>query len=594
VKRLFGLLLRLGRIVGLIWQSEPGWTIIATCVVILQGLIALASVYLTKLIVDAAASTVTGGVKEDILRTALLLIVAVCALALARVLCQSIEGFVKDAQTSVLRDGMFRLMHRKSYEVDLGNFESPEFLDKLYRTQEEIGHRPSKVLEGLLDLARNGVGLLAVAGLIVSFHWVLAAILVVSCVPAAHARSKYGKKLHEWYLKRTQQERMAYYLHWMLSVAMYAKEIRSYLVGELFERRFQDIRKVLRDEKLEIIKRRGIAEFLGSVVPTVTFYGTYSYVVYQTVAGSLTVGDMVMYYQAFQLTQDYVQTIMVQVARLYEDDLFLSSFYELMDTRGNIVDSPESVDFPIPIREGIELRKVGFAYPGAETRAIEEVSLVARPGQIVGIVGENGCGKTTLIKLLCRFYEPSEGTIAIDGIPLDKIRIKELRRELSVVFQDYSQYPFTAEQNIGFWDGDGKSDWNRVREAAALSGADAVIARLPRGYKTTLSKWFEEGKELSAGEWQKMVLARALHKKSQVLILDEPTSLLDTRSEHSFFSQLRRLSSGRIIIVVSHRLHTLQMVDYIYLMDNGRSIEEGTPGELSRSEKYSLLFGTAR
>ncbi len=387
IGKISGLLSRLRRIFCLIRQSAPVWTTIAIIVVVIQGLIPLASVYLLKLIIDTVTYAAAGYAGEGLLRRSLLLVIAVCILAFVRILCSSIETFLRDAQMAVLRDQMLGLMHRKSHEADFGHFENSEYLDRLYRTQEEIGFRPLNILEGLLEIARNGIALLAVAGLVISFHWLFAFLLIASCVPSAHARSKYGKILHDWYIERTQQERLAYYIHWMLCVSTYAKEIRSYLLGDLFERRYQDIRKLLRDERLDIIKRRGIAEFFGSLVPTLTFYITYCFVVYQTIMGRLTIGDMVMFYQAFQLTQEYVQTIMIRVAKLYEDDLFLSSFYDLMDEQTEIMDSPDCVDFPSPIKGGVGFSNVGFAYPGTENCAIERVSLTVKPGMIVGIVG---------------------------------------------------------------------------------------------------------------------------------------------------------------------------------------------------------------
>ena len=577
--------------VKLVWRSAPGLTSASIVLVVIRSSLPLAMVYLMKLLVDGVTGASTAPERGEALHYLFWLIGITAGLALFRAMCDSCASVIRSAQSEKVTDSLHSIMHSKTSEVDLDCYENPDDCDKLHRAQEEMEYRPGRILDGLIDFARNSISLIFMAGLVFSFDWLMAVILLGSCIPQAVARSWYGAVLHRWYMDRTPEFRRVWVFHWMLTVAVYAKEIRNYLLGTIFKNRYRTLRDRLRVERLRIVTRRALADFLGSTISTGVFFAAYGVIVYRTVVGSLSLGDMVMYFQAFQLAQEYFQGMMRNIAELFENNLFLSSFFAFLARENVVVNSPHPRPLPSMIERGIVFDRVSFAYPSGNHNVLNQVTLKVGPGEIVAIVGENGSGKTTLAKLLCRFYDPSEGSISLDNTDIREFDLTEWWQNVGVMFQDYAKYAMTANENIWFGAAYLPMSRARVVEAARQSGADEAIERLEHGYETLLSKTFEDGDELSMGEWQKVALARCLYKKARIFLLDEPTNSMDTRSEARFFKNLRRLTAGRATILMSHRLPTVRVADYIYVLDDGRIVESGTHGELIRAGgKYAYLF----
>lgn len=281
------------------------------------------------------------------------------------------------------------------------------------------------------------------------------------------------------------------------------------------------------------------------------------------------------------------------IAGLYEDNLFLSNLYEFLDLKPKVAEPLHPTPVTRPMQTGIVFDHVSFQYPTGSRKVIEDISLTIRPGEKVALVGENGAGKTTLIKLLCRLYDPTEGRITLDGVDLRQFEISALRREIGVIFQDYSRYHLTARENIWFGNINLPSDDERIVTAGRQAGADDVITSLPNGYETVIGKWFEGGEELSIGEWQKVALARAFLRDAQIIVLDEPTSSLDVKGEYEVFKKFRQLADGQAAILISHRFSTVRMADRIYVLNGGRIIENGTHDELVQlGGMYAHLFET--
>jgi ATP-binding cassette subfamily B protein len=583
--------LQLGRALRFVWQSTKGWTIVNGVLVVVQGVLPLLPLYLMKLMVDAVTAGVAAPDKGIALRHMLLLVGLMGAATLFAFLIRLIAGLVSEWQAYIVTDHMNEVLLAKSIEVDLEYYESAQYYDTLHRAQREAPSRPMSIVNGLAQIGQNGISLLAIAGLLLSFHWIIAAILFTAVISGAAVRLRYTGQMYRLQREQTSTERKAGYLNWMLTDSSHAKEIRLFDLGPLFMRRFRDLRRKLRKGRLTITRRRSIADFAAQTFATAAIYGSYAYVAYQTMWGKITLGDLVMYYQAFQRVQGSLQLILGNLAGLYEDNLFLSNLYEFLDLKRTVIEPVHARPVPQPMQRGILLNHVSFQYPAGTRKVIEDISLTIRPGEVVALVGENGSGKTTLIKLLCRLYDPTGGTITIDGVDLRQFETKALKHEIAIIFQDYAHYHLTARENIWFGNTALPPDHERVIVAARRSRADDVISALPHGYDTILGKWFDDGEELSIGEWQKVALARAFMRDAQIIVLDEPTSSMDAKAEYEVFQSFRQLVSGRTAILISHRFSTVRMADRIYVLKHGSVIEGGTHEELiNRQGFYAGLF----
>ena len=582
---------RLGRALRLVWQTAPRWTLVNVALVVVQGGLPLAALYVMKRILDAVSATVAAPGRPELVDGVFLWIVIAGGVALLTALTRLLGEYANEAQSLQVTDAVAEILHAQSIAVDLAYYEDPSYYDTLHRAQGEAPYRPSRIVNSLIQIAQNGLALAGIAGWLISLNWLLAVALFIGVLPGAVARLVYSRRLFGLQQAQTEQERRAWYYHTVMTEVRHAKELRIFDLGALFQSRYQDLRRAIRSGTLTLVRYRVVADLFAQFVTIAALFGSLAWIALQTIRGAVTLGDLAVYYIGFQTGLNLLQTVLRALAGLYEDNLFLTNLYRFLDLVPNVAAPHQPKVVPRPMTRGISFHDVAFRYPSHASDTLEHIDVTVAPGEVVALVGENGSGKTTLIKLLCRLYDPTRGAITVDGIDLRDFDPLRWRREISVAFQDYAHYALTATENI--WLGDVKTppDPARIAEAGRRSGVDSVVGRLPLGYDTLLGRWFREGQELSEGEWQRIAMARAFWRDARLLILDEPSSSLDPLAEAELLRQFRELLGGRSAIIISHRFSTVQMADCIYVVDRGRIVEKGRHAALlEKNGHYARLY----
>lgn len=563
------------RAVRLVWGCAPGWTGLNLAFVLLLGLLPLATVYLTKLIVDSVTAGISGQVAyRQALTAALLFVGAAGVVESIRALLNSASSVVRSLLGELTAVRIHLLIHAKAAKVELDCYENSDFCDLLHRAQQEAGHRPVAIVDELTRSVLHAISFLAMAGLLFSLSVFLPLLVLASGIPDFFVRTRFANLLHNWHRGRTFHDRLAWIFHWIVTSRSHAKEIRSYQLGDFFSERFQELREENLDQRRRLLTRRAAGEFLCGSLGVAAFYGSFAVVVYWTLAGDITLGAMVMFHQALLTGRTSFQEFMKSLAGLHEHNLFLQSMYEFLDTKREEKTENGAVDFPHGLERGLVLENVSFRYPGSSRQVLTNVRLVAEPGLIVGLVGPNGSGKSTIAKLICRFYEPDSGALTLEGIDLRRIDRESFRRNSAAIMQDYEQYPLTVRENVHLGDIRNPPDLQRITSAATAATGHEMFRSLENGYETVLGRWIQGAAELSTGQWQRLALARLLYRDARLLVLDEPTSSMDAEAEKEFLGNLKALSDGKVVILITHRDSALQFADRIYRLEDGRLIPD--------------------
>jgi ATP-binding cassette, subfamily B, bacterial len=584
----FGVFRYSRRALELVWTTSRKLTLAIAVLTLVAGVLPASVAYIGSLIVDAVVTAMrssgAAGRVVDLVVIEGLLVAAIAAAQRGLSVCQSLLRAQLGQRVNVM-------ILEKALTLELQHFEDSEFYDKLTRARREASTRPLSLVTRTFGLVQNGISLVSYGALLAHFSPWAVAVLLLAGVPAFVAEAKFSGDAFRLFRWRSPETRMQLYLETVLGREDHAKEVKLYGLGPRLLERYRDIFRRLYREDRALTLRRDTWGFCLGLIGTAALYGGYAWTAVSAVARVITLGQMTMYVALFRQGQSAVSAILAAVGGMYEDNLYLSTLYEYLETpvpqgTGAAVRGPHPED-------GIRFEDVSFTYPGAEEAALEHITLQLRPGESLALVGENGSGKTTLIKLLTRLYAPTSGRILLDGQDLAQWDEAALRERIGVIFQDFARYQMLVGENVGAGDERFFEDETRWRAAADKGRASEFIATLPQGYRTQLGKWFRDGRELSGGQWQKIALSRAfMRTRADILVLDEPTAAMDAQAEAEVFEHFRQLARERITILISHRFSTVRMADQIAVLNRGAIVERGSHEELMRlNGTYARLFG---
>ena len=589
LKERFSALNNLPAFFKLVWHTSPSLTICNIVLRIIRSAIPLAILYIGKLIIDEvvllthSTNAVSHNYLWQLVGVEFGLAILSDGLTRATNLVDSLLGDLFSNHTSI------QIM-KHAATLDLDQFEDSTFYDKLERARQQTVGRTvllSQVLSQVQDLITM---LFLAAGLVVFNPWLIL-MLIVAVIPAFLGESYFNDKNYSLNLRQTPERRELDYIRFIGASDDTAKEVKIFNLADFLTDRFRQLsNKFYQDNKALVIKR-SLWGTIFAILGSVGYYGAYVFIIATTIAGKQSIGALTFLAGSFRQLRSLLESILSRFTSVSQGAIYLKDFFDFFEIQPKIKHSANARPFPRPIQTGFVFDNVGFRYHNSEQWANRHLSFTLHAGEKLALVGENGAGKTTLVKLLARLYDPSEGRILLDGHDLKEYNLGELRKEVGVIFQDYIRYQMTVSQNIAVGNIDEKENESLIQHAAKQSLADILVQKLPDKYAQALGKRFNQGVELSGGEWQKIALARAYMKDAQLLILDEPTASLDARAEYEVFERFTELTKGKTAVLISHRFSTVRMADRILVLERGELIESGDHAALlQKNGRYAELF----
>ncbi len=610
--------------IKLVWETHRGFTLAMLALRLVRAFIPVGLLWIGKLIIDTVVAARGGSLNtQQLWRLVVLeILLAFAAETLSRIssVVESLLGDLFSNRTSVLL-----MQHAAS--LDLYQFENPAFYDQLDRARRQTTGRIG-LLALLLSIAQDALTLASLAAVLLVYSPWLLLLLALAVVPGFLGEAHYASLEYSLLFRWTPERRQLDYLRYLGASDRPAKEVQMFGLAPWLVERYRTLSNKFYEENKWLTIRKSIVATALSVVGLLGYYGAYVIIILRAVSGAITLGSLTFLAASFMRSRDIIQRLLSAAGEIYSQSLYLKDLFDFFETKPTISSPAGAPKVPRPLRQGFVFENVGFRYPESENWALRGVSLTLRPGERLALVGGNGAGKTTLVKLLARLYDPTEGRILLDGRDLRDYDLESLRHNVGVIFQDFYRYDLRFDENIGVGeieevreyidsptasngkattafsgnaaptasaeqtiDGHGDQTPSLIISAAEKSLAVTLLDRMPEKYKQLLGRRFEGGVDLSGGEWQKVALARAYMRNAQLLILDEPTASLDARAEYEVFRRFAGLMENRMAVIISHRFSTVRMADRIVVLDEGRTVEEGSHDELVRGGGlYAELF----
>jgi ATP-binding cassette subfamily B protein len=568
--------------INLVWTSAPGWAVANIFISVVRSFLPLVLIWLIKGLIDGITKAASAGPGTSV-SGIIWLIAAVVVTWYLDEASSDLGNFVRKKQSVKLESYMYGLLHNKAVKLDLINFERPEYYDILTRASREAPWRPNSILNNLVSMFRGILSLVLMAGLLTTLNWILALLLVVVNIPGIWLRFHYADILYNFQRKQTPEARKTAYFDWLLTGDRPSREIRLFGLGNYFISLFNKAFRNTKEEEVSIVGKRTLIEMASDLFKAAAVLITLLFIARRTIEGSLTLGQMAMFLLAFRQGMVYIRDLFVSMSGLYEDSLFISDTFEFLNLDEKVKEIQPVVEHP-ELKNSIRAENISFTYPGNQVSTIDNVSFEIKKGEIVALVGPNGAGKSTLVRLLCRLYDPDSGIVKLDSTDIKNMHPEQYRKLFSVVFQDFMLYNLNAGENIRLGNVEMENGNEEIRSAAKITGIHELIVNLPDGYSTAIGTLFDDSRELSWGEWQKIALARALFRNAPVLILDEPSSALDADTEYDIFSRFREIVRGKTSLLISHRFTNVSLADRIIVLNRGTIAEAGTHEELMKKK----------
>jgi len=586
---------RIGRVrknlrhaMALAWAASPRLLIRYTLLGMFNAIMPPVSVYLGALLVNKIAEARLHPLQfEDVLPI-------VIGLWITFVVQRAVGSYVGYGRNLYVRrvelEAERRLLEKAS-KVDLGHFDNSDWHDRLARAKRDVNWRPGDLTWSILGLSGNIVTIILMAGLLASLHYILVVLALGAAFLSLALESRVTTRLYKYFYKETPEERERQYLGDLLVQPRNTKEVRAYVLSDYLLGRYRKLSEDLFKQRQQMMKLGSRMSLISGFVTGTILALAYVFVAIRGIQGTINPGAVVLVIGAFTSVSGTLGNISSTFVAVDQHTTFLDDYFSFLGIEVLVPVPAKPEPIPEGTINGIEFDNITFTYPGGTEPAVKNLNLHIRKGELIALVGENGAGKSTVIKLLLRFYDVQEGSVKVSGIDIKEINPQDLRNRIGVLFQDYATYELSVRENVIMGRPNGIEDDSKVIKALQDSRSEWLVSKMPKGLDSKVGRLFEGGHDLSGGEWQRLALARIMYRNADIWILDEPTSSLDPEAEAAIFAELKENLKGRIGIVISHRFSTVRIADRIAVIDDGHVTELGTHEELlAANNRYARLF----